>query len=104
MTMSSITISAALNARAQKQAKREGVSLTRLVSQSIKDRLAGKQPGHLHPTPDASGDSFFTDNFVAEGGPTDVVENHDAYLMLVSDHKLKRAGNLKKPSGRRRKK
>ena len=99
MGMSSVTIPAALKARAERQAKREGVSLTKLVSQSIKDHLAGLHVRRLDPVRD----SFFADKFVIDGGPTDVAENHDKYLVEMLEVELEKNGHNPKPGPQRRK-
>lgn len=99
MSRSSVTISATLKAKPERQAKRDGVSLTRLVSQSIENHLArinGKRLDPIH-------DPFFADDFIIEGGPSDVAENHDKYLMEMLVKKLDRNGHNTKPGGSRRK-
>jgi hypothetical protein len=99
MATSSVAISATLKAKAERQAKREGMSLTRLVSQSIENHLAGLNKRRLDP----ARDSFFLDDFLVEGGPSDVAENHDKYLTEIRERELERNGHGPRPARSRRK-
>jgi hypothetical protein len=75
MKRTTLMLPAKLKAKAQREAKRQGVSLGQFIRVSMEAHLNVSSGNGKHLDP------FFDDTFVITGpGPTDVAENHDKYL------------------------
>lgn len=93
MTRTTLTLPQKLKAKAEREARRQGVSLEQFIRESVERNLEGSAATQRTPHP------FFDDPFVIEDdGPTDLAENHDRYLemSLAEEHRRQAP-----PKGRR---
>ena len=73
MERTTILIPADLKVKAEKYARKNGISLGELIRNSLEFRISQKEPG--------SDDPFFNDRAVYNGRvPLDMAINHDEYL------------------------
>lgn len=74
MHRTTIMLPRALKAKAERQAKRRGVSLGQYIREAVEKQVAAPEPSA------PADDAFFNPPVFHDEGPADVADRHDDYL------------------------